>query len=231
MTKRAAMFPTSLLSDKAFIKLSQPEQLLLMKLWLSSHLDSAGFHPLQISKWARGSTPPMTEAQMRDVVGGLEAQHWIAVDYDTEEVFLRPFIRMDAQKQPQIYVAACRAVQAAQSPELQRAAWEQVLIVHPPKIKHDAKDPERQERQQTTAYEDLRDFMESQGEGFRQASARLPVGSGVDVDVGVGVPGEEGGGGRSACVRCRRNPEARDPGHPGLCGACIGREQSKPGVT
>jgi hypothetical protein len=196
MTKRAAMFPTPLLSDKAFIKLSQTEQLLFMKLWLSPHLDSAGFHPLQISKWARGSTPPVTEARMRDVVGALEAQHWIAVDYDTEEVFLRPFIRMDAQKQPQIYVSACRAVQAAQSAELQRAAWEQVMIAHPPKIKPDPKRTpeatERLERQQNLAYEELRDFMESQGEGFSKASRRLPAGSDVDAGVGMGVPGGEG---------------------------------------
>ena len=193
MTKRGAMFPTSLLSDKAFIKLSQPEQLLFIKLWLSPNLDCAGFHPLQIGKWARGSTPPMTDAQMRDVVGGLEAQNWIAADFDTEEVFLRPYIRCDACKQPQIYVSACRAVQTAESPELQRAAWEQVVIVHPPKLTTDDPDTrERLERQQTRAYEELLQFMQEHGEGFPQPPASLPEGSVVVEVVGEGEPGGEG---------------------------------------
>jgi hypothetical protein len=187
MTKRGAMFPTSMLSDKAFIKLSQAEQLLLMKLWVSPHLDCAGFHPLQISKWARGFTPPMTAQQMRDVVGGLEAQNWIFVDYDTEEVFLTPFIRWDACKQPQIYIAACRAIQAAESAELRSQAWAQVMIVHPPKC-------EGLRPQQTRAYEELRQFMEEQNDAFRQASGSLPAGSVVGAVGSEGRPGGEGVG-------------------------------------
>jgi hypothetical protein len=137
MSKRAAMWPTALSADKDFAKLGPMEQLLFMKLWLSSHLDYAGFHALQISKWARGFTPEATEDEMRQIVADLERRKWIAVDYDTEEVLVVPFIRLDAAKQPQIYVAACRAIQAAQSSGLRGRAWEQILIVHPPRVKHD----------------------------------------------------------------------------------------------
>jgi hypothetical protein len=168
MTRRAAMWPSALTTDKNFVKLGPLEQLLFMKqLWLSPHLDSAGFHPLQISKWARGFTPQATEAEIRQVVGNLEHQKWIAVDYDTEEVFVIPFIRLDAARQPQIYVAACRAIQAAQSSGLRGRAWEEILIVHPPKVKHDSTkfpDPgSRLDVMQQAAYEELRDFMDSGG--------------------------------------------------------------------
>ena len=116
MTRRAAMWPTALSTDKDFVKLGQPEQLLFIKqLWLSPHRDSAGFHTLQMSKWARGFTPEATDAEMRQVVDNLEHRNWIAVDHDTEEVFVVPFIRLDAVTKPYIYVAACRAIQAAQS--------------------------------------------------------------------------------------------------------------------
>jgi hypothetical protein len=160
------MWPATLSIDKDFVKLGPLEQLLFMKqLWLSPHLDSAGFHPLQISKWARGFTPQATEAEIRQVVGNLEHQKWIAVDYGTEEVFVVPFIRLDAVNKPYIYVAACRAIQAAQSSGLRGRAWEEILIVHPPKVKHDKTkfpDPsDRLELIQQTAYEELREFMES----------------------------------------------------------------------
>jgi hypothetical protein len=166
MTKRAQMWPTALSADKDFVKLGPLEQLVFMKqLWLSPHLDSAGFHPLQMSKWARDFTPEIKEAEIRNVVGNLERRKWIAVDYDTEEVFVVPFIRLDAAKQPQIYVAACRAIQAAQSSGLRGRAWEEILIVHPPKVKHSKDkfpDPgNRLEVMQQTAYEELRDFIES----------------------------------------------------------------------
>jgi hypothetical protein len=162
------MWPAALTTDKDFVKLGPLEQLLFMKqLWLSPHLDSAGFHPLQPSKWARGFTPQVTDAEMRQVVGNLEHEKWIAADYDTEEVFVVPFVRLDAVKKPYIYVAACRAIQAAQSSGLRGRAWEEILIVHPPKVKRDKTkfpDPgDRLEALQQAAYDELREFMESGG--------------------------------------------------------------------
>ncbi len=165
MSRRAGMWPAPLGADKDFAKLGQPEQLLFMKLWLSPNLDSAGFHTLQISKWARGFTPNATPEEMRQVVDNLERRKWIVVDHDTEEVFVVPFIRLDAVTQPYIYVTACRAIQAVQSSGLRGRGWEQVLIVHPPKVKHDKSkwpDPgNRVEVLQQAAYEQLRDFMEA----------------------------------------------------------------------
>ena len=168
MTRRAAMWPAGLTTEKDFVKLGPLEQLLFMKqLWLSPHLDSAGFHPLQISKWASGFTPHATEADMREMTDNLERHGWIAVDHDTEEVLVVPFIRLDAIKKPYIYVAACRAIQAAQSSGLRGRAWEEILIVHPPKVKHDKTkfpDPgDRLELIQQAAYDELREFMESGG--------------------------------------------------------------------
>jgi hypothetical protein len=135
------------------------------KLWLSPHLDSGGFHPPQISKWARGFTSQATELEIRQAIDNLQNQGWVYVDHDTEEVFVVPFIRLDAVQKPYIYVAACRAIQAAQSSGLRVRAWEEIVIVHPPKVKHDKTkfpDPgDRLEVLQQTAYEELRDFMES----------------------------------------------------------------------
>lgn len=164
MSKRGQMWPTALTAERDFIKLGQAEQLLLMKtLWLSRDLDSAGFHPLQISKWARGFMPNASEDEMRQVVANLEGHNWIAVDHDTDEVLVVPYIRLDSSRQPQIYVAACRAIQAAQSPTLRELAWREIQIVHPPKVKHDSTklvDPgERLERMQQMAYDELEEFM------------------------------------------------------------------------
>ena len=149
----------------------------MQKLWVSPKLDCAGFLPLQIGKWARGTIPQLSEAEVRDVVGELERKNWIAVDFDVEEVFLRPYIRWDACKQPQIYIAACRAIQAAESPELRRAAWEQMLIADPPTS-------ESLKPQQTRAYEELWRFMQEHEEAFREPSGSLPEGSVMDTDVG-----------------------------------------------
>ena len=126
MSKRGAMFPTALWSDKPFTKLSPAEQLLFVRLWTSPDLSSCGHHVLQMSLWGRGFTPQATESDMREVVGGLEANDWIAADFDTEEVFLVPFIRLDAAKQPQIYASACRTIQAVRSSVLRQRAWQQV---------------------------------------------------------------------------------------------------------
>jgi hypothetical protein len=167
MSRRAGMWPAKLTTDKDFLRLGQSEQLLFMKLWLSPQLDSAGFHPLQLAKWGRGFTPQATEAQMREVVDNLQRQKWVIADYDTEELFVVPFIRLDAITKPYIYVAACRAIQAAQSSGLRGRAWEEIIIVHPPKVKRDATkwpDPaDRLQMIQQAAYEELRDFMESGG--------------------------------------------------------------------
>ena len=187
MSKRGAMFPTWLLSYQDFVNLTERQQLLFMKLWLSPNLDSAGFHPLQIGKWARGFTPRATEAEMHQAVLGLEEAGWVAVDYDLEEVFVRPVIRWDAAAKPQIFIAACRAVQAAQSLELRAEAWKQVMIVHPTKC-------EGLRPEQTRAYEDLARFMQEHGKPFGNRSGTLREGCSASDVESESEPGREGGG-------------------------------------
>jgi hypothetical protein len=236
MPSRSRLFPTSLLSDEAFIRLSPLQQNLVFKLWLSPHLDSAGFHPLQIRKLARSFTPQSTEADMAEVVASVGARGWIAADEDTEEVFLRPIIRMDAAKQPQIYVAACRAIQAAQSRKLRQVAWEQVLIVHPPPLKPDPKrtqdTTDRLVTQQNLAYEELRRFMEASTEPFGNPSRRVAERSVVVTDTGTDSREEKGAsadlnatinGAVEMCSLCGERAARKLPHswRPDLCGFCV----------
>ncbi|MGD1204838.1 hypothetical protein ACKUVQ_00310 [Mycobacterium seoulense] len=161
MARAQQMWPTSLTWSSEFTALSQPQQGLVYKIWLSAKLDAAGFHDLWLGKWARSSTPQATTAEMRQLIDRLTQVGWTAVDYDTEELLLVPYIRYDAATQPQWYVAACRAVQTTQSAVLRRRAWEQIQIVHPPHFKSEGKRDTKQMVQD--AYDDLYVFMDRHG--------------------------------------------------------------------
>jgi hypothetical protein len=167
MARRQQMWPTTLTWNDAFKALPEPEQNMVFKLWLSSSIDAAGFHPLQIAKWARSSTPHRSNGEMRQVVDRLAGTNWIAVDHDTEEVLLRPYIRYDAATQPQWYVAACRAVQAAQSRALRLTAWEQIQDVYPPPFKSKSDGKRNTTQMVQDAYDELYVFMERDPDGSR----------------------------------------------------------------
>jgi len=170
MPRRGALFPTELLGDEHFRKLGPGEQLLFMKLWVSPNLNGAGIDALQLGKWGRGFTPHASEAEMREVLAGLEAHNnWVLADYDTEEILVVPFIRLDSCKQPQMYQNACRSVQTVQSAYLRDKAFEQVLIVHPPPVRLGKSARAEEIRQELVdrneaAYQELYRFIESRAD-------------------------------------------------------------------
>lgn len=164
MAREKQMWPTSLTLSAEFTALSQPQQNLVYKIWLSAKLDAAGFHQLWLVKWARSSTPQATVTEIRELIDQLAEANWIAVDYDTEELLLIPYIRYDAATQPQWYVAACRAVRTAESPALRTKAWEQIRVVHPPHFRSEGKRDTKQMVQD--AYDDLYVFMDSDPGGW-----------------------------------------------------------------
>jgi hypothetical protein len=163
MSKRGSMFPTALWSERGFEKLSRDEQHLLLRVWLSPDLSSCGHHAIQLGLWGRGFTPQATAEQMRDVVAALEGHGWIATDFDTEELLIVPFIRLDASKQPQIFTSACRTIQTVRSAILRERAWEQVQRVGVPGVKESPRvGPDKLDRMQRSvhaAYNELMVFM------------------------------------------------------------------------
>lgn len=86
-------------------------------------LSPCGLLPLQLRRWAR-LAPDTTPADMRVALDHLIESHKVLVDEDTEEVFIRTFVRHDGgYRTPNIHRAIQSAIQRIESHPLRRAAW------------------------------------------------------------------------------------------------------------
>lgn len=86
-------------------------------------LSPCGLLPLQLRRWAR-LAPDTTAADMRVALDHLTASNKVLVDEDTEEVFIRTFIRHDGgYRTPNIHRGIQSAIQRIESHPLRRAAW------------------------------------------------------------------------------------------------------------
>ncbi len=94
MARKHAQILLSVWSDQDFQTLTPPAQRLYFLLLSQKALNNAGVLPLMVSKWARGSTHT-TPVDIEMALAELEAQRYVVVDRDTEEVLIRSFIRND----------------------------------------------------------------------------------------------------------------------------------------
>lgn len=84
-------------------------------------VNNAGILPLQISKWAKASDHT-TEQDVYDALVELFDHRFVYFDEDTEETFIRSFIRNDGVlKQPNIFKNALRCAGSVESPFLRAA--------------------------------------------------------------------------------------------------------------
>jgi hypothetical protein len=114
MSRRGAQWPTWLWFDPEFGKLTAPAQRLFVFLWMHPDLNSAGFIALQPEVWSRTAyelTPEDVDASVDELL----ARNWVVVDDETGELWVRPFVRLDAIRKPYIWIAATRAVQTCRS--------------------------------------------------------------------------------------------------------------------
>jgi hypothetical protein len=134
MARSHARFWTSIWSDRHFKSLSSEAQWLYFLLVTQPDLNHAGFLPLTVRRWARLSAD-QDEGLVRSALGELAAMRYVVVDYDTEEVLIRTFIRNDqVYKQPKVLAVALveagrlasYALRCALADELERLPLEEL---------------------------------------------------------------------------------------------------------
>jgi hypothetical protein len=234
------MWPTWLSFDDEFRKLGHGSQSLFQFLWMHPDLNSGGYITLAPRAWARRACDLDVEA-VHGQLDELLATGWVAVDDDTQEVFVRPFLRLDASKKPHIYVSAMRTVQTCRSPVLRAAGWQEVLAVHPPPLTRDPKKDsavyDKLEAERDAAFDELRSVMEGTvREPFSNRSGTLrepPIESEPGSESewagsrrGMTARSEKAAdaAGAGECTRCRQaqrlGSEATPGENPMWCGGC-----------
>lgn len=107
--------------DKDFRRLSVEAQRLYMLLLSQPTVNNAGLLPFQLGKWAKGCDAT-TEADVLRALTELSSNDFAYFDADTEETFVRSYIRNDGiLKQPNIVKNALRCAKAIESDYLRAA--------------------------------------------------------------------------------------------------------------
>jgi hypothetical protein len=193
------MWPTWLSFDPDFQDLTYGGQWLFRLLWTHPDLNSGGYITLAPKAWsecASDLTVDTVQGQIDEliVMEWSSGRPWASVDDRTQELFVRPFIQLDAMKKPHIYVSAMRAVQACRSPLLQQDGWSEVNDVYPPLLKRNPKTDhevyDKLERDRDAVYDELKSVMEGRSERFGNRSRTVrepPSGSGPGSGDGSGA--------------------------------------------
>ena len=124
-------------SDDDFTALSTAAQRLYFVLVSYPTRTNAGVLPLQLKRLARTSSDGTVE-DVTDALKELDATRFVVVDWDTEEVLVRTFIRNDeVAKQPNVMKSALDSSEHVQSSRLRWALYHELLNLP------DDKDPDR----------------------------------------------------------------------------------------
>jgi len=81
-------------ADSGFRGLPARAQWLYLLLLSQPNISAAGVLPLTVRRWAQMSAN-MTTAALGEILDELEAQRYVVVDHDTEELLVRTFVRWD----------------------------------------------------------------------------------------------------------------------------------------
>lgn len=117
MVNSVGMIKGSIWGDPEFRSLPRHAQCMYAQL-LSLKVDRAGMLPLHVAHWAKGCDE-LTESEVWDDLKLLAARRFIVLDEDTDEVFIRTYMRHNQMgKYPQFVKAAIRAARLVESPIL-----------------------------------------------------------------------------------------------------------------
>lgn len=118
MARTHARILASIWVDPDFIALSLEAQRMYLLLLSQDSLNNAGRILLTTRRWAAGCHTT-TAGDIEKALAELDAARFVVVDYDTEEVLIRSFIRNDGiVKQPQMMKSALREALVIRSPLL-----------------------------------------------------------------------------------------------------------------
>ncbi len=94
MARSYANILTAIWRDEDFRALTMEEQHAYLMLATQSDISAAGALSLNLVRWASRTKGCSVEA-LRAAIDGLEAHRFVVVDYDTEELLVRSFVRWD----------------------------------------------------------------------------------------------------------------------------------------
>lgn len=125
MARSHARLLTSIWADDEFLALHAQAQRLYMLLLSQPDLSTLGTLTLSLKRLAR-LAPDTTPAKLRKALSELE-EHFVVVDWETDELFVRSFMRHDGVlKLPNSFKAACRAFPAVHSDAIRHAILDEL---------------------------------------------------------------------------------------------------------
>lgn len=129
MANAAGFIQESIWRDEHWRRLSRSAQALYMQLLSQKELDCAGVLPLQANKWAKGCDE-LTVAQVWDDLDELQRERFVFFDIDTDEAFVRTYMRnSNVLKVPNMRKAARRAALLVGSAYLKPLVASELRIV------------------------------------------------------------------------------------------------------
>lgn len=144
-------------SDTEFRALTAREQQLYFLLLSFPTRNLAGVLPLTLKRWTN-CTSDATEKKIIDALQRLHAVRFIIVDWDTEEVLIRTYIRNDeVYRQPNLMKAALKDAQKTESTALRQVLRDELLAL-----------PEHRDQQSTATVADA--LVKTPSEGFAMGS-------------------------------------------------------------
>ena len=112
---------TSIWTDNDFISLPGLAQRMYLFLLSQPDLSHAGLLPLRARRWA-AKTPGTTADDIENELAILDEARFVVVDYDTEELLIRTFVRNDGvYKQPKVMLRMREDARLIESPILRAA--------------------------------------------------------------------------------------------------------------
>lgn len=175
---------TSIWTDRDFIALPGLAQRMYLFLLSQPDLSHAGLIPLRTRRWASKS-PGTTAADIEKELDRLAAARFVVVDYDTEELLIRTFVRNDGvYKQPKVMLRMREDARLIESATL-KAAFSAELERLPLDELSDR--PGGPNGDQPSTREVVREVVDTLRDDFAEAIA------GVSGRVSVANPGESDG--------------------------------------
>ena len=121
MARDHARVNLAIWADPDWRQLPPAAQHLYLTLWTSPGLTYAGTHDWRPARLT-GLTRGWTRDHVETVADCLQARHFFVIDHDTEEVFIRSWMRFDELlKQPRMAISCITAYAAVASEKIRRA--------------------------------------------------------------------------------------------------------------
>ena len=199
MANAAGFIQESIWRDPEWRQLSRGAQALYVQLLSQKELDCAGIVPLQPQKWAKGCSELTLEQVIADL-DELQAHRFVFYDDDTDEAFIRTYIRnSNVMKVPNMRKSARRSALLVASSTIKKILADELMATGDPECVATAQEI----NPSITLPEPFPNHSN------RNPSGTLPEPTGVGKGVGVTHLGNNSGGENARPV-CSKHPNGND---------------------